>query len=537
MDKNREDLLDKIVAEYADKCAREGSPSREEYYLRYPELRDELEPCFRMIEAGVSKSPAAAARLSQGIRLGDYTIIREIGRGGMGVVYLAEQESLKRRVALKVLRHHLTLEPRHVSRFQREARAAARLRHPNIVSIFAVGDDDGHQFIAMDYIPGPTLAAVIDALKKLERRPTAADLAKITNNKNLEGCATYPEAAARLMLPVYDAVQAAHDAGIVHRDLKPSNIILDGNGSPSVADFGLAKGEGDIGLSFSGEPIGTPFYMAPEQVRASVKTTDARTDIYSLGVTLYELLTLERPFQADSYPDLVQRILTFPARSPRSVDKHISKNLERVVMQAMNKNIDARYPSTREFSQDLVRAIGGGPVLAKRARWTVCPRGGRFIVGIGVVGSRRDGGYIYGYPGYEYKSERKVFGIPLLHIANGMNPETGRPYVAKGIVAIGNTAVGVLAIGGAAFGGIAIGGMSFGVLAALGGIAIGTGISLGGVAVGSLAVGGLAVGIYSLGGAAFGLRTVSAVTQDPKALELFKSIFGDWVEKFRNNNR
>lgn len=520
----REDLLDRIVCEYTDRCSREEYPPREEYYKKYPQLRSDLEPCFRMIEAGLAPAPTASSRLASGVVLGDFKILREIGRGGMGVVYLAEQEKLNRRVALKVLRHHLTLESRHVGRFQREARSAARLKHPNIVSIYGVGEDDGHQYIAMDYLPGPTLERVINDLraihKKTGERPTAADFAKIINHRDLAQCNSYPEAAIRFILPILDAVQAAHDAGIVHRDLKPSNILLDAAGSPSVADFGLAKGEGDIGLSFSGEPIGTPYYMAPEQVRAATKTVDGRTDLYSLGVTIYELLTLERPYQADSYPELVNKILSWPARSPRAVDKNISKNLERVILQSMHKTPEKRYNSAREFSQDLTRAISGGSVLARRS----------FMSG-GMRAMPMPPGYV-GW-GYERKSNYTIFGIPLLHIAQGINPETGRPYIAKGIIAIGNTAVGVIAMGGQAVGIISFGGLSVGLLTAFGGLALSTGFAAGGICLGSVAIGGVSFGFYSIGGVAGGLHALSGSHRDPEAEGFFKDIIPWMMMNFK----
>ncbi|MFN0205878.1 MAG: serine/threonine-protein kinase [Planctomycetota bacterium] len=509
---DREDLLDRIVAEYADR-AEAGDPAiREDYYQKYPELRDELDRCFRMIDAGGGEHVAAPSSLTLGNKLGDFTILREIGRGGMGVVYLAEQKGLDRKVALKVLRHHLTLEARHVSRFEREARAAARLRHPNIVAIHSVGEADGHYYISMDYIPGPTLADVIESLRKLGRKPTAADLAKLTKNRTLESSKNYSEAAVRLFLPILDAVAAAHAAGTVHRDLKPSNILIDNSGAAHVADFGLAKGEGDLGLSMSGEPIGTPYYMAPEQVRAATKTTDARTDVYSLGVTLYEMLTLERPFEAPSYPELVTKILNVQARRPRNVDGSIPKNLERVVLQAIHKDPAKRYTTVIEFSQDLSRAIAGGRVLAKNPWFYQMNTG----FGGGMASGRN-------YFGQEYKSSATIFGIPWIHIANGYNPETGRPYVAKGIIAIGNIAIGVFAFGGIALGGVSFGGLSLGLLLAIGGCSIG-GVAIGGFAAGAIAFGGVSIGYYACGGAAIGAHVWTAQHTDPAARQFFEAL-------------
>jgi serine/threonine protein kinase len=512
MDSNnleREDLLDRLVAEYADRFARDEDPGRAEMLEKHPDLREELLRCFRMIEAGTAPAAQVTARIAAGVRLGDYQILHELGRGAMGVVYLADDPKLRRRVALKVLRHHLTLEARHVSRFEREARLAARLRHPNVVAIHSVGEQDGHHFIAMDYLQGPTLAGVIQQLANLPSSPTAADLAKATNNQDLAGCLSYVEAAVRCLLPIFSALSAAHDAGLVHRDVKPSNILFDRNGNIAIADFGLAKGEGDVGLTLSGEPVGTPYYMAPEQVAVAAKTTDARTDVYSLGVTLFELLTLRRPYEAPSFSELVNQILSYPTPHPRQYNKNIPKNLERVVLCAIAKNPESRYASIAPFAEDLERALAGGKVLAKKAsgNWYMGARPG--------FGSRN-----YPMLGYEYKSPISIFGLPLVHITSGLNPSTGRPYKSVGIIAIGNQAYGGFAFGGLAIGIVAFGGMAIGLLAAFGGAAIGA-IACGGAAAGGIAVGGGAFGYYAWGGGAAGEHVIDAARRDPEALEFF----------------
>lgn len=510
----REDQLDRLVADYADRLARGEDPGRDAALRAHPELREELLRCFKMIEAGIAPAPAAAARLAAGTRLGGYTLLRELGRGAMGVVYLAEDPRLGRRVALKVLRHHLTLEVRHVSRFEREARLAARLRHPHAVAIHEVGAEDGHHFIAMDYFPGPTLGQVIERLAKSREKPTPADLARATGDRDLERFANYPEAAASLLLPVCEALAAAHEAGLVHRDVKPSNILLDAKGSPCVADFGLAKGEGDIGLTFSGEPVGTPYYMAPEQVEASAKGADARTDVYALGITLYELLTLRRPFEAPSYPELVARILTWPAERLRAADPRISKGLDSVVLKAIAKDPGERYATVAELRDDLARAIAGQRPLAARARWF-----GRHP----RQALRRSPGRTMSYPnpyayGAEYRSPITLFGLPLVHIANGFDPRTGRLRTAVGILAIGQRAVGVVAVGGVSVGLFAFGGFAIGIAAAFGGAAVG-GVAVGGAGFGLVALGGFACGYFAVGGASVGVLTL----HDPEGRALLQA--------------
>lgn len=517
-----EDLLDRLVADYADRRARGEAVGREEYYRKHPELRESLEPCFDMMDMGLEPGQGLAS-LSAGVVLGDFTIIRELGRGGMGVVYLAEQAGLKRRVALKVLRHHLTLERRHVDRFLREARNAARLRHPHIVTIHHVGSVDGHYYIAMEYMPGPTVAAMIAQLKKLGRRPTPDDLYEAAGMKQKDEAATWPSAVVDFMRPVLDAVAAAHAARIVHRDLKPSNFIVDAEGEPSVADFGLAKGEGDPGLSFTNEPQGTPYYMAPEQVRAAANTVDVRTDIYALGVSLYELLTLERPFEGGGWNELMQQILNNDPRDPRSIEPAIPKTLAAVIMQALEKDPARRYATIGDFADDLARAVSGAPVQARR-------RHGRFRRYVHQAGGA--------YPatvwmGSEYKSEASLFGIPLIHIATGIDSETGRVRVAKGFIAIGSLAVGGIAIGGQALGIMSIGGLSVGLLFSTGGLAIGA-VAIGGIAAGIIALGGVTMGMYCLGGAALGMHTITGRRADEDALQVFEWL-GVPVSDYINN--
>jgi serine/threonine protein kinase len=512
-----EDLVDRLVAEAADRLARGEDPRCDEALAAHPRLRADLERCFRLMRVGRSASPPLA-EIPANVRLGDFRIVREIGRGGMGVVYLAEQESLRRPVALKVLRNHLTLEPRHVERFRREAEAAARLRHEGVVRVHAVGESDGHYFIAMELCDGPTLSAVIRRLAELGRRPSAEDLARASGAAPLAACASYAEAAVRLVLPAIAAVQAAHDAGLVHRDLKPSNVLLDAKGRPRVADFGLAKGEGDAALSLSGEPIGTPYYMSPEQAQAASHGVDGRTDVYSLGVVLYELLTLRLPFEGASAREVMTRIVATEAPRPRSIAGDVPAPLEAIVMHAMAKRPEDRYPSPGDLAADLERALAGEPIAARgsglrpiaRALWriTVDP-----------------------YRGGEYRSSRTLFGWPLVHIASGFDPVTGRARVARGVVAVGNVAVGALAIGGAALGIVSLGGIGFGLLLGVGGLGIG-GVALGGGAAGIVAIGGAAVGVVASGGAAWGFHVLDARTRDAVAMRFFETWLPSWAARF-----
>jgi tRNA A-37 threonylcarbamoyl transferase component Bud32 len=231
------------------------------------------------------------------VHIAGYQLVREIGRGGMSIVFLAQQLDLKRPVALKVLRPGLAVEAQHVERFQREAMSIARLQHPHIVQVYAVGETDGWHWLAMEYVEGKNLAQIYAELAGRERDPrswTGKSLAAALGARTLEWQSKSLAAAlCELLAPVARAIGVAHEIGLVHRDVKPSNILIHKDGRALIADFGLAKGDGDPGLSMTGEPIGTPYYMSPEQALMASARVDARTDVYSLGVTLYE--GTERP--------------------------------------------------------------------------------------------------------------------------------------------------------------------------------------------------------------------------------------------------
>ncbi|MHC5211666.1 MAG: serine/threonine-protein kinase [Planctomycetota bacterium] len=530
-DPTTEDRIDAILAEYADRLSSDADPAREDLLGRHPALRAELERLFAMIEAA-SPRAAGTAPLDEGLCLGDYRLLRQIGRGGMGVVYLAEQESLGRRVAVKVLRPHLTLEPRHLDRFRREARAAARLRHPHVVAVHEVGEHDGHHYIAMDWVEGATLAGVIRRLADRADRPTAADLARETGRSELARCNSYAEACLRLMLPILAGVQAAHDAGLVHRDLKPGNVLLDRKGEPLVADFGLAKGEGDLALSLTGEPIGTPYYMSPEQATAASRGVDARTDVYSLGVVLYELLTLRVPFRGRTAHEVIQHILTDMPPTPRTLARDVPRPIESIVLTAMARRPEDRYADARELAEDLDRALRG---VAVRARGF-----NRLRFAAEILGSLAIGG-LAGASGSEYRSQRTLWGWPLVHIVGGRDPVKGTPRIARGLLAIGPMAVGLLPIGGLAIGPLAMGGAALGLPFCFGGLALGIlafggmaagGISLGGFSAGIVALGGQAVGYIASGGKASGTHVLDPHQADAVAVEFLQTWAPWWLRMF-----
>jgi serine/threonine protein kinase len=281
-------------------------------------------------------------------RLGDFRIVEEIGRGGFGVVYRAEQVSLDRPVALKVLYQHKVHTADEVARFEREARAAARLDHPGIVSVFAWGQDGGDFFIAQKLVgEGLTIADELAVLKDAGEPPKG-----------------YFRRAALWLAVVAEALQHAHERGIVHRDVKPSNILLDENDRPFLGDFGLAKVEDGLELSRTGDFAGSPFYMSPEQADSRRGDVDHRSDIYALGVTLYELLTQGPPFQGQSSHEIIRKILTEDPTRPTKINPRVPADLETICLKAMEKGRVHRYQSAEAFAHDLRCFLDGEPINA-----------------------------------------------------------------------------------------------------------------------------------------------------------------------------
>lgn len=284
---------------------------------------------------------------------GDYELLSEIGRGGMGVVYHARQKSLRRSVALKMIHACALASFDQLRRFTAEARAAASLRHPNIVRVLDSGQVEGIPYLAMDYIEGKSLAQVL-AGGQLDR-----------------------ETAVRYLCAVARAVDYLHRQGIIHRDLKPSNILLDGEGQPIVTDFGLAKLlRDDAHLTQSGVAAGTPSYMAPEQAAGKTNQVTPACDVYSLGAVFYELLTGRPPFQAETAIDLLIQVLEREPPAPRQLDRSIPRTLSLICLKCLEKDPANRYVSAGALADDLERYLKGdvvevsaGTPWSRLSRW------------------------------------------------------------------------------------------------------------------------------------------------------------------------
>jgi serine/threonine protein kinase len=312
--------------------------------------------------------------------LGDYRIVREVGRGGMGIVYEAEQISLNRRVALKVLPLAATMDPRHLQRFHNEARAAAGLHHTNIVPVYFVGCDRGVHFYAMQFIDGRPLAALVQGLRRpAADRPTTTEVgadaaADDTPPDFFAALSTRPAASdpayfrrvAEWGAQAAEALEYAHQMGVVHRDVKPANLMLDGAGRLWVTDFGLAQVQCDVRLTRTGDVVGTLRYMSPEQAAGGGAAPDHRADVYSLGATLYELLTLVPAFGGDDGKEVLRRVAFDDPTPPRRLNRAIPAELEIIVLKALEKRPEDRYPTAQQLSDDLRNFLADRPLRARR---------------------------------------------------------------------------------------------------------------------------------------------------------------------------
>ncbi|MHC1765131.1 MAG: WD40 repeat domain-containing serine/threonine protein kinase [Verrucomicrobiia bacterium] len=277
---------------------------------------------------------------------GDYELLEEIARGGMGIVYKARQVSLNRIVAVKLLLEGALSNPEHIKRFRVEASAAASLQHPNIVTIHEVGVHQGQHYLVMDYVDGPSLA------KLVAQQPLP------------------PKRAADYMKTVAEAVHFAHEHGILHRDLKPSNVLLGAADQPRVTDFGLAKRfEGESEVTLSGQIVGSPGYIPPEQAAAKRGKVSRRSDVYGLGAMLYHLLTGRAPFQAATLADTLDQVLNGEPVAPRWLNPAAPRDLETIVLKCLEKEPDRRYPTALALADDLERFLKGQPVLARPVGW------------------------------------------------------------------------------------------------------------------------------------------------------------------------
>jgi serine/threonine protein kinase len=346
----------RVLDQYMAALQAGHAPDRARLLAEHPELAAQLEPCLASIDfihhAGSPAGPDGAPTT-----LGDFRIIREVGRGGMGVVYEAEQVSLRRRVALKVLRFGVVADEEALRRFRIEAETIARLHHTNIVPIFGVGTEREISYYAMQFIEGRSLADVQEESSRSVRPIPCDDV-------------------ARWGLQAAEALAHAHQRKVIHRDIKPSNLLLDAEGVVWLTDFGLAKRADEVTLTLSGVLMGTPRYMSPEQAEAMKRPIDHRTDLYSLGASLYELATGRPVFESASTNDVIMKVLTADPIAPRAIRPGIPNDLETILLTCLAKEPDRRYPTAQALAEDLRAFLEGRSIRARRtpiwekaARW------------------------------------------------------------------------------------------------------------------------------------------------------------------------
>lgn len=369
--------LVRVLDQYLADLQAGKTPDREKLLADHPELALELEDCLAGIEfVHRAAKPSATQTPAQ---LGDFRIVREVGRGGMGVVYEAEQISLKRKVALKVLRFGVTADADVMQRFQREAETVAHLHHTNVVPIHAVGCEQGVHYYAMQFIEGRSLAEV---LEDVDREPSVR-----------EGTVDFKEIAG-WTLQAAEALAHAHHRGVIHRDIKPSNLILDPEGTVWLTDFGLAKRADEVTMTAAGVVMGTPRYMSPEQAAAAKQPVDHRTDIYSLGATLYELATGKPVFDSQTPQGVITQILNAEPIRPRILQGKLPRDLETIILKCLAKEPAKRYQNARDLADDLRAYMDNRPIRARRAsivertvRWARKHQRSTTISAVSVVAS------------------------------------------------------------------------------------------------------------------------------------------------------
>jgi serine/threonine protein kinase len=381
---SREQRLDEVIAAYVQAVEAGQKPDRDELLARHLDLAAELSDYFAdqdrftrlaaplraMVSVARSdeqparkpKEPAAGVRVGY---FGDYELMGEIARGGMGIVYKARQRALRRTVALKMIRAVNLASDTDVRRFHAEAEAIANLDHPNIVPIYEIGEFQGQHYFTMKLIDGGSLTQrLADVGLPLIDRETGRDAyGQVWTTQQL---AERQADIARLMVTVAQAVQYAHERGLLHRDLKPANILLDAEGRPHVSDFGLAKHlQDDPSLTQSGAIVGTPSYMSPEQATGHRHRLTTAADIYSLGAILYELLTGWPPFRADTPLETLRQVMDRETVRPRTLNSAVNRDLETICLKCLDKDPANRYGSAEVLAADLQAFVDDRPIQAR----------------------------------------------------------------------------------------------------------------------------------------------------------------------------
>ena len=401
IDQNQE-LLDDIVEDFTQRLRGGERPAIREYSQKHPALQVEIEELLTsvaMIEELKKQPKSQADSINKEMReickldhIGDYRIVKELGRGGMGIVFEAVHESLGRRVAIKVMPNRTFDDEKYLERFKREAHAAANLHHTNIVSVFGMGQAGDHRYYVMEFVDGMSLSEILAEINLMssgntqhgKNAETLTDqpafkssgngASNLNEGKKLPPIRTTFKSpkdrfrwAAKLGMQIADGLAYAHGMGMLHRDIKPANLLVDRFETVWLTDFGLVKNISNQSITKSGDIIGTPQYMAPEAFEGSY---DERSETYCLGLTLYEMVTLQPAYENASTPELIRRITTSSPVSPRKIDRRIPRDLNRIILKAISREPAYRYETAADMRNDLLAFLQDRPISARKISMT-----------------------------------------------------------------------------------------------------------------------------------------------------------------------
>jgi len=374
--------IEVLASEFLEKARQGLNPSLDDYVARYPELKDEIQEIFPMVAALEQwKSDRESDLLRKQLpdqfklkQLGNCRLVREIGRGGMGVVFEAVEEGIERRVAVKLLPWRISMVPHRQERFEREAQTIAKLRHANIVPIFSFGRQDDYAYYVMQYVESINLGQVISALASREQVWFAQEIAGQSDSGEESSWSSGSgerkgmrrdswRAMARIGVQVAQALRHAHKRGVLHNDVKPGNLLIDASGKVFVTDFGLAEPLDPETASQDELVHGTLRYMAPERFNG---VNDETSDTYSLGITLFELVTRQPAFEVEGRSELVEAIISGRIRPAAELNPGVPVDLAAITGKAISLDPDHRYQSAGELASDLLRFINGERVEARR---------------------------------------------------------------------------------------------------------------------------------------------------------------------------
>ncbi len=389
---NPENIIEQAVQQFVDAQLRGQEPDIDEFVKQYPQFEsqirkriqnlrqiDNLFDCLMQADNG-DFSKATPKYNLVGQKLGDFEILKIIGQGGMGAVFLARQVSLDREVALKVISSVGDAQTKHLDRFKRESRVLAKISHPNIVPIYEIGQQGPYSYFAMQYVDGVSLDKILSSI----RNAKTGDKASAVMSKCLEThTATYGDKhqdtkgttaeidtdyiinISKIIISIASALDYAHKKGILHRDVKPSNILIDSDGTAKLVDFGLARAETQQSITITGEFFGTPSYISPEQIRKP-DIVDCRSDIFSLAATYYECLTLHPPFGGDTVNETLTQVISREAVPPKKYCPRLSTDFNTVLLHALEKLPEDRYQTAADFANDIENLLEFKPITAKK---------------------------------------------------------------------------------------------------------------------------------------------------------------------------